>query len=104
MRPGRVCKRPMIINPNDRIFDRVPDIFDSPYPGADVFADVAFSALMQRAQGQGSQTLGDAILSQAGAQAWNQANQMLWKTKATLAGDILGDVWSRAAWIDPKTD
>jgi len=94
----------MIINPNDRIFDRVPDIFDSPYPGADVFADVAFSALMQRAQGQGSQTLGDAILSQAGAQAWNQANQMLWKTKATLAGDILGDVWSRAAWIDPKTD
>jgi hypothetical protein len=93
----------MIINPNDRIFDRVPDIFESPYPGADVFADVAFTTLMQRVQGQG-QTLGDAILSQAGAQAWNQANQLLWKTKATLAGDILGDVWSKVSWIDPKTD
>ena len=93
----------MIINPNDRIFDRVPDIFESPFPGADVFADHAFSNLMQRAQTQGDGTIGEAILSQAGAQAWNQATQMLWKTKATLSGDLLGDVWSRAAWIDPKS-
>ena len=94
----------MIINPNNRIFDRVPDLFISPYPGADVLADQAFELLMQRAQMQGTGTLGDAILCQAGAQAWNQASQMLWKTKATLAGDVLGDVWSRTTWIDPKTD
>ncbi|MBL9105129.1 MAG: hypothetical protein JNL82_29555 [Myxococcales bacterium] len=91
----------MIINPNDPLFDRVPDIFNSPYPGADVYADKAFQALMER-HGQ-SQQIGDAILSQAGAQAWNQATQMLWKTKATLAGDLLDNVWSEAAWIDPKT-
>ena len=29
---------------------------------------------------------------------------MLWKTKATIAGDLLGDVWSKVAWINPKTD
>ncbi len=97
-----VFKCIMIIDPNNRIFDRVPDIFNSPYPGADVLADRAFKALMERSQG--SQTIGDAILSQAGAQAWNQATQLLWKTKATLAGDLLGDVWSKTSWIDPKTD
>ncbi|MBL9102744.1 MAG: hypothetical protein JNL82_17490 [Myxococcales bacterium] len=94
----------MIINPNNRIFDRVPDIFNSPFPGADVNADDAFKILMQRVSEGGQQTIGEAILSQAGAQAWNQATQMLWKTKATLGGDLLGDVWSKVSWIDPKTD
>ena len=92
----------MIIDPNNRIFDRVPDMFNSPYPGADVWADTAFTTLMQRTSG--GQSVGEAILSQAGAQAWNQATQMLWKTKATLGGDLLGDVWSKASWIDPKSD
>jgi hypothetical protein len=32
----------MIINPNSEMFDRVPDIFNSPFPGADVYADDAF--------------------------------------------------------------
>jgi hypothetical protein len=91
----------MIINPNNNIFDRVPDIFNSPYPGADIFADWAFTTLMQRVDSKGEQSIGDAILSQAGAQAWNQATQMLWKTKATLAGDLLGDVWSKVASINP---
>ncbi len=94
----------MIIDPNTRIFDRVPDIFNSPYPGADVYADSAFKTLMERYEGKGQQTIGEAILSQAGAQAWNQATQMLWKTKATVAGDLLGEVWSKVAWINPKTD
>ncbi|MBA3550311.1 MAG: hypothetical protein H0T76_27870 [Nannocystis sp.] len=94
----------MIIDPNNRLFDRVPDIFTSPYPGADVYADKAFETLMQRHQGKDQQTIGAAILSQAGAQAWNQATQMLWKTKATIAGDLLGDVWSKVAWVNPKTD
>jgi len=91
----------MIINPNNNIFDRVPDVFSSPYPGADAYADMAFTTLMQRVDSNGEQTIGDAILSQAGAQAWNQATQMLWKTKATLAGDLLGDVWSRVAPSSP---
>ena len=82
----------MLVNPNNRIFDRVPDIFTSPFPGQDAFADTAFNTLMQRLDVGGDQTIGDAILSQAGAQAWNQATQILWKTKATLAGDLLGDV------------
>jgi len=94
----------MIIDPNNRIFDRVPDIFNSPYPGADVFADQAFTSLLQRTSGDEKQSVGEAILSQAGAQAWNQATQMLWKTKATIAGDLLSDVWSKVAWINPKTD
>jgi hypothetical protein len=55
---------------------------------------------MKRSQGKEQQTIGEAILSQAGAQAWNQANQMLWKTKATLAGDLLGDVWSKVASVN----
>ncbi len=91
----------MIIDPNNRIFDRVPDIFNSPFPGADVYADEAFKTLMARFQGHEQQTVGDAILSQAGAQAWNQATQLLWKTKATLAGDLLGDVWSKVASVVP---
>jgi hypothetical protein len=91
----------MIINPNNNIFDRVPDVFISPYPGADVYADMAFTTLMQRVDSNGAQTIGDAILSQAGAQAWNQATQMLWKTKATLAGDLIGDVWAKVASILP---
>ena len=87
----------MLVNPNNRLFDRVPDIFTSPFPGQDAFADTAFNTLMKRLDGGGQQTIGDAILSQAGAQAWNQATQILWKTKATIAGDLLGDVWSRVA-------
>ena len=94
----------MIIDPNNRLFDRVPDIFNSPYPGADVYADDAFGTLLQRANGDSKQSIGEAIISQAGAQAWNQATQMRWKTKATLSGDMLGDVWSKVAWVNPKTD
>jgi hypothetical protein len=91
----------MLINPNDRSFDRVPDIFTSPFPGQDALANEAFATLMQRLDGAEQQTVGGAILSQAGAQAWNQATQMLWKTKATLAGDLLGDVWSKVASVLP---
>ncbi len=91
----------MLINPNSRLFDRVPDIFTSPFPGQDALADTAFTSLMQRLDGADQQTIGDAILSQAGAQAWNQATQMLWKTKATIAGDLLGDVWSKVASLLP---
>lgn len=94
----------MIINPNNRLFDRVPDIFESPFPGTDVLADHAFQKLMERSQAQGRKTIGDEILAQAGAQSWNQATQFLWKTKATVSGDLLGETWSRAAWIDPKSD
>jgi hypothetical protein len=91
----------VLINPNSRLFDRVPDIFTSPFPGQDALADTAFTSLMQRLDGADQQTIGDAILSQAGAQAWNQATQMLWKTKATIAGDLLGDVWSKVASLLP---
>jgi hypothetical protein len=91
----------MIVNPNNQLFDRVPDIFNSPFPGADVYADDAFKILLQRASGDSKQSVGEALMSQAGAQAWNQATQMLWKTKATLAGDLLGDVWSKVASIVP---
>jgi hypothetical protein len=87
----------VLINPNNRLFDRVPDIFTSPFPGQDALADTAFTSLMQRLDGGGQQTIGDEILSQAGAQAWNQATQILWKTKATIAGDLLGTVWSKVA-------
>ena len=93
----------MIVNPNNRIFDRVPDIFNSPYPGADVYADDAFRILLQRGSGDEKQNIGEALMSQAGAEAWNQATQMLWKTKATLAGDLLGDVWSKVASVLPGT-
>jgi hypothetical protein len=91
----------MIVNPNNQLFDRVPDIFNSPFPGADVYADDAFKILLQRASGDSKQSVGEALMSQAGAQAWNQATQMLWKTKATLAGDLLGDVWSKVASTVP---
>ena len=94
----------MIINPNDRLFDRVPDLFESPYPGADSLADDAYRTLLQRALNNGEQTVGEALLSQAGARAWNQATQILWKTKATVVGDVLGDTWRNAAWIDPQSD
>ncbi len=94
----------MIINPNNRLFDRVPDLFESPYPSADVFADGALEKLMARSQANGLKTIGDEIMAQAGAQAWNQATQLLWKTKATVAGDVPGDIWGRVAWIDSKSD
>ena len=95
----------MKIDPNSRLFDRVPDLFHSPYPGADAYADEAFQALLARAVGTGQgRTIGQELLTQAGAQAWNQATQMLWKTKATQAGDLLADVWPKIAWIDAKKD
>ena len=92
----------MIIDPNNRLFDRVPDMFNSPYPGADALADFAFAKLLERSSG--GETVGESLMAQAGAEAWNQATQVLWKTKATLSGDMLGDVWSKVAWINPKTD
>ncbi|HRI09700.1 MAG TPA: hypothetical protein PKW35_17885, partial [Nannocystaceae bacterium] len=92
----------MLVDPNSRLFDRVPDLFTSPFPGADAFADDAFDKLLQRATA-GNATVGAALLSQAGAQAWNQAVQMVWKQKATIAGDVLGDLWSRVSWLDEST-
>jgi hypothetical protein len=93
----------MIINPNDRSFRPGPGHFhQSPIPGPMRLADTAFQALMERSRP--GQTNRRCNLSQAGAQAWNQATQMLWKTKATLAGDLLGDVWSKVAWIESEDD
>ena len=95
----------MKLDPNSRFFDRVPDLFQSPFPGADAYADDAFQALLARSVGGGhGRTIGQELITQAGAQAWNQATQMLWKTKATQNGDLLGDVWSKIAWIDTKKD
>lgn len=95
----------MKLDPNSRLFDRVPDLFVSPFPGADAYADDAFKALLARAVGAGAgKTIGQNLLTQASAQAWNQATQMLWKTKATQAGDLLGDIWSKVSWIDSKKD
>jgi hypothetical protein len=94
----------VLVNPNSRLFDRVPDIFSSPYPGADAYANDAFLALLDRAIGEGSQSVGQAMLMRAGAQAWNHATQMTWKTKATEVGDLLSDIWPKVAWIDKATD
>ncbi|MBZ5709378.1 hypothetical protein [Nannocystis pusilla] len=94
----------MLIDPNSRLFDRVPDLFVSPFPGADSYADDAFQALMKRASGSGSRTVGRELLTRAGGQAWNSATQILWKTKATQAGDLLSDIWSKVSWIDTQKD
>ena len=95
----------MKVDPNSRFFDRVPDLFVSPFPGSDVLSNDAIKVLLSKAVGQGvERSIGQELLTQAGAQAWNQATQMMWKTKATLAGDLLGDVWSKVAWIDKRKD
>lgn len=94
----------MLVNPNSRLFDRVPELFVSPFPGADAYADDAFKALLSRASGDGLRSVEQALITQAGAEAWNQATQMVWKQKATLAGDLLADVWSKVSWIDKRTD
>ena len=94
----------MIIDPNNRIFDRVPDLFVSPYPADEANVEAAFVALLERAKGSGPTTVGEDLLSQAGAESWNQATQLLWKKKATLSGDVLGEVWGKVAWINPKSD
>jgi len=94
----------MIIDPNNRVFDRVPGIFLSPYPADEAQANAAFDTLLERAKGGGQTTVGEDLLSQAGAEAWNQATQLLWKKKATLSGDVLGEVWGKVAWINPKSD
>jgi hypothetical protein len=92
----------MKLDPNSRIFDRVPELFVSPFPAADAFADDAFQALLARTSGE--QTVGQALLTQAAGQAWNHATQMMWKAKATQAGDLLGDVWGQISWINEKRD
>ncbi len=95
----------MKLDPNSRLFDRVPDLFQSPFPGADAYADEAFQALLSRANSIGARgTIGQSLLVQASAQAWNQATQMLWKAKATQVGDILPSLWSSIAWVNPKKD
>jgi hypothetical protein len=92
----------MLINPNNSLFDRVPDLFFSPFPGTDAYANEAFQQLLSRVRGEGGQTVGQALLTQAGAQAWNQATQMIWKQKATVAGDLLADTWRQVSWFDQK--
>jgi hypothetical protein len=57
----------MIIDPNNRLFDRVPDLFLSPYPADEAQATHAFKTLMDRARGDGQTTVGEDLLSQAGA-------------------------------------
>ena len=95
----------MRLDPNSRIFDRVPDLFVSPYPGADAFADDAFQALLARSSESGlGGTVGAELLTQAGAKAWNQATQMLWKTKTTQVGDLVEGIWKKVAWVDSKRD
>ena len=94
----------MIVDPNSRLFDRVPDLFLSPYPADEAQASEAFDTLMERAKAGGQNTVGEDLMSQAGAEAWNQATQLLWKKKATLSGDVLGEVWGKVAWINPKND
>jgi hypothetical protein len=92
----------MKLDPNSRIFDRVPALFVSPFPAADAFADDAFQAFIAKTSGE--QTVGQALLTQAAGQAWNHATQMMWKAKATQAGDLLADVWSQVSWINEKRD
>jgi hypothetical protein len=76
----------MLINPNNSLFDRVPDLFISPFPGTDAYANEAFQQLLSRVRGEGAADDRASLTHQAGAQAWNQATQMIWKQKATARG------------------
>ena len=46
----------MIVDPNNRLFDRVPELFLSPYPADETQASAAFTTLMDRARGTGQST------------------------------------------------
>lgn len=93
----------VLLNPNSPLFDRVASAFSSPFPSADTLANSRFQAIMKApifAGGGSFATVGEAYLTQAGAQAWNAATGILWKIKATQVGDLLADVVPKIAWLD----
>ncbi len=81
-------------DPNEDIFAQVPDEFHSPFPSNNALLSGKYQALV----GRGTK-LSEALTTMQQAKAFNVTLQILQKTRAVHAGDLLSDWLPEVAWF-----
>ena len=92
----------MLLNPNLDIFRGVPETFQSPFASNDSKLSEKYQALAKAAgDSTGLVTIGERLLCQQQAQAWQAGLAIANFAKATVVGDFLADAIPRVAWMSP---
>ncbi len=90
----------MLLNPNLDIFRGVPEGFSTPFASNDSRLSDKYQAIAKAAGDSGGFTsIGERLLCQQQAQAWQSGITLVNFSKATVVGDILADSVPQVAWM-----
>ncbi len=90
----------MLLDPNLEIFRGVPGSFSTPFASNDALLSDKYQSIAKAAGDlQSFSTIGERLLCQQQAQAWQSGVSLVNFAKATVVGDILGDALPQVAWL-----
>lgn len=90
----------MRLDPNMDIFRGVPGGFKTPFASNDSNLSDKYQAIAKAAGTKdGLLTIGERLLCQQQAQAWQSGLALVNFAKATVVGDILADALPQVAWM-----
>jgi len=88
----------MLLDPNLDVFRGVPEGFKTPFASNDSWLSPKYQAIA-RAAGDGFVSIGERLLCQQQAHAWQSGLALVNFAKATVVGDILADTLPQVAWV-----
>ena len=93
----------MLLNPNLEIFRGVPGGFKTPFASNDSRLSDKYQAIAKAAGDNGGfTTIGERLLCQQQADAWQSGLALMNFAKATIVGDLLADALPRVAWMSKE--
>ncbi len=90
----------MLLDPNLEIFRGVPGAFKTPFASSDSKLSEKYQSIAKAAgDPSGLVSIGERLLCQQQAQAWQSGLALVNFAKATVVGDILADSLPNVAWV-----
>ena len=90
----------MLLNPNLEVFRGIPGGFTTPFASNDARLSQKYQAIAKAAGDSGGlTTIGERLLCQQQADAWQSGLALMNFAKATVVGDLLADVLPKVAWM-----
>ena len=90
----------MLLDPNLDVFRGVPGGFTTPFASNDAKLSDKYQAIAKAAgDAAGFVSIGERLLCQQQAQAWQSGLSLVNFAKATVVGDILGEALPNVAWM-----
>jgi hypothetical protein len=92
----------MRLLPDDPIFGKTLDDYESPFPSDDSMLDVKYNMLLSKKDGDNFNTIGEKLSMINQGRAFSSALAIANKTKSTTVGDLLTDWLPKTAWMEGR--